>query len=157
MRPLILGLGNELLGDDAIGILAARRLYSLLRDRADVVESALSGMALLDLFIGYQQAVIVDAQATGKVPPGTIVEHDPAALRGVAAPSPHYAGLPELLAVADQLDLEFPREIKIFAVEIADSTTIGGKPTEPVMRALDELVVRVLAQVARWEGETRHA
>ncbi len=150
MKILILGLGNELLGDDAVGILAARALKERLRDKADVVESALSGMALLDLFIGYERAIIIDAVQTRRAPPGTIHELSPADLGAVAAPSPHYAGLPELIATAQALKLDFPKEIKIFAMEVADPHTIGSTLTPEVAQALGDLVQRVEEHAAHW-------
>lgn len=150
MKTLILGLGNELLSDDAVGILAARALRERLQDKADVVESALSGMALLDLLIGYERAIIIDAVQTRRAPPGTIYELSPADLGAVAAPSPHYAGLPELIATAQALKLDFPKEIKIFAMEVEDSYTIGGKLSPTVEQALNELVQRVEEQIAEW-------
>ena len=114
MKILVLGLGNDLLGDDAAGLLAVRALKdTLTSEQATVVESSLSGIALLDHFLGYQKAAIIDAIKTGKNPPGSIMELQPEDLSEVAAPSPHYAGLPEMLALAKQLSLEFPGEIKI--------------------------------------------
>ncbi len=149
-RPLVLGLGNELLADDAVGILAARELSEPLGDQADVVESSLSGLALLDLFIGYQRAVIIDAIYTGRAAPGTITRLGREDLSQVLAPTPHYAGLPELFALARRLELEFPQEIIIFAMEVADPLTVGGTMTPAVRRALPELVEQVQDQVKRW-------
>jgi hydrogenase maturation protease len=77
VKILILGLGNELLSDDAVGILAARVLKERLGDKADVVESSLSGMALLDLLVGYERAILIDAVKTGRTPPGTICGTQP--------------------------------------------------------------------------------
>lgn len=150
MKILILGLGNELLGDDAVGILAARVLKERLKDKADVVESSLSGMALLDLLVGYERAILIDAVKTGRTPPGTIAELSPADLGAVAAPSPHYAGLPELIATAQALNLDFPKEIKIFAIEVADPHTIGRGLSHMVAQALGKLIPQVERQVAQW-------
>ncbi len=152
MKILILGLGNELLRDDAVGILAARVLKERLKDKADVVESSLSGMALLDLLTGYERAILIDAVKTGRTPPGTISELSPADLGTVAAPSPHYAGLPELIATAQALNLDFPKEIKIFAIEVADPHTIGRGLSPMVAQALGKLIHQVERQVAQWLG-----
>lgn len=157
MKTLVLGLGNELLSDDAIGILAARALKEKLNKEADVVESSLSGLALLDLFVSYERAIVIDAVKTGRCPPGTIYELSPADLDSVVAPSPHYAGLPELLALAKRLGLDFPKEIKIFALEVEDPYTIGGGLSAPVRAALDELVQRVYTQVNHWREGNRNA
>ncbi|MFA5785961.1 MAG: hydrogenase maturation protease [Actinomycetota bacterium] len=153
MRTLVLGLGNELLSDDAAGILAVRALREEMAGRADVVESSMAGMALLDVFLGYDAAVIVDAVCTGSKPVGTISELMPENLGRVLAPSPHYAGLPEMLALVDKLELDFPKKLTIFAVEVADPYTLGGDLTEEVAQALGELRSRVRVQVERWAQE----
>jgi hydrogenase maturation protease len=146
VKTLVLGLGNELLSDDAVGIVVARTL----RERmpadpggVDVVESSLAGLALLDLFFGYDRAVVVDGIRTGRRPPGEIVELSPADLDSVVAPSPHYAGLPELLAVARNLGLPFPTDVRILAVETEDPYTIGGDLSESVRGAVEGVVERV--------------
>lgn len=155
MRTLVLGLGNDILGDDAAGLLAARGVRRKLAglEGVEVVETALHGVALLDLFLGFDKAVLVDAIQTGKVAPGTLVEVDPDGLAAVAAPSPHYAGVPELLAIAKQLDLDFPSQIRIFAVEAEDLYTIGGAVSPAVQKSLGDLVDRVVDQVRRWQEE----
>jgi len=161
MKILVLGLGNELLSDDGAGIWAARRLRDVLvgQDGGEVtvVESAMSGVALLELFIGYDRAVIVDAIQTGARSPGSIVELSARDLAAVVAPSPHYAGLPELLALARQLHLKFPREIRILAVEAGDLQTIGGPVSSGVEKALPELVQRVLTLIASWKKVSARA
>ena len=153
-RTLILGLGNDLLGDDGFGILAARELTRRLVGVADVVETALHGVALLDLLIGYDRAVIIDATSTGKHPAGTILELGPDDFKPVSGPSPHYTGLPELISLARQMHLEFPKEIKVFAVETRDTQTVGASMSEPVVRALDEVIARVTTRLDRWTEKT---
>ena len=144
-KTLILGLGNDLLADDAIGILAARRLQTRLGERADVVESSLHGLALLETFLGYDRALIIDAIQTGRHPPGTIIELSPEDFRPVDVPSPHFAGLPEMIALARELDLPFPARIRILAVEIANAAVIGGAMTPAVSAALDGVCDRAAA------------
>jgi hydrogenase maturation protease len=150
MKTLVIGLGNELLGDDGIGILAARELAGELAGEAEVLESNLSGIALLDVLAGYQKAIIIDAIQTRQCPPGTIIELAPKDLRAVPSPSPHYTGVPEMIRIARELHLDFPEEIKIMAVEIADSRTIGGKLSAPVAQAMNRLIRRVKGYVRRW-------
>lgn len=151
MDTLVLGLGNDLLADDGIGIYAARALAAPLQGRADVQECSICGIALMEIFTGFQRVVVIDAIQTGSHPPGTILVLVPADLDAVVAPSPHYAGLPEMFALATQLGLDFPREFVIFAMEVQDPYTVGGDMTPLVAAALPELVQRVLAQVEAWE------
>jgi len=136
MNILVLGLGNDLLADDAIGVLAARELEPRLGGRADVVASSLHGLALLDVLAGYDAAVLIDAVQSGERPVGTVFEMDPAALVPVPVPSPHFAGLPDMLALARRLELRFPERFRIVAVEVRDPFTIGGAMTPEVRQAL---------------------
>jgi hydrogenase maturation protease len=149
VRTLVLGLGNDLLSDDAAGLLAARALRERLagRDDVEVAESGLAGLALLDSFVGFERALILDSICTRRVPPGTVTELGPDDLSAVVAPSPHFAGLPELLALARQLELPFPAEFRILAIETEDPYTLGGGLTPAVRAALPGLVERALALV----------
>jgi hydrogenase maturation protease len=153
MRTLVLGLGNEYAGDDAVGVLAARALREQLAGEADVAESAASGLALLEEFAGYDRAIVIDAILTGRHPPGTIVELGLAELGPAAAPSLHQAGIPELAAVASRLGLRFPRETKVLAVEVADPPVFGAPLNEVVAAAIRPLAERVHAQLQCWATE----
>ncbi len=151
MKTLVLGLGNDILADDAVGILAARALMIDLKGRADVVESSLHGLALLDLFIGYDRAIIIDAIKTGQYEPGIVIELSPEDLGEVKAPSPHYTGLPEMLHIAREMALHFPHQIKIFALEVADPYTIGGKMSLSAQDGILRLQEKVKEQLRHWE------
>lgn len=147
-RTVVLCLGNELLADDGVGILAARLLRERLGPDIAVIASAQSGMALIDLLTGYERAVIIDAIQTGSRPAGSILRLTPGDLREVYSPSPHYAGLPEMFAVARQLALPFPSQIDLVAIEITDAVTVGGAMSVPVAAALQPLVSDVEAILA---------
>ena len=148
MKIIVLGLGNDLLADDAIGHLAVAELESRLRDRAHVEATALHGLALLDVLAGYDAAVVLDAACTGVHAVGAVHEIDPGTLARVQNPSPHFAGFPEMLDLADRLELRFPRKLRILAVEVLDPYTVGGVMTPAVLAALPELCERAVRAVA---------
>ncbi len=152
-RPLVLGLGNELAADDAVGVLTVRAVAQELAGVADVVESSASGMALIEVFAGYDRAIVIDAIATGRNPPGTITELGLDEVGRVLAPSLHHAGLPEMAAVAARLGLRFPTETRVFAVEVLDPYTLGGALSAPVAAAVGELARRVRGAVAQWTSD----
>ena len=152
MRILVLGLGNDLLADDAIGHLAVAELGPRLAGRADVEATALHGLALLDVLAGYDAAVVLDAACTGAHPVGTVHEIAPGTLARVQNPSPHFAGFPEMLDLADRLGLHFPRKMRIIAVEVLDPFTIGGAMTPAVRDALPELCERTERAVGELEA-----
>ena len=153
MRTLVLGLGNEYAGDDAVGVLTVRALRGALAGDAEVVESAASGLALLEVFAGYDRALIVDSIRTGRSPAGTILEPGLAELGRAIAPSLHQAGLPELAAVARRLGMGFPDRTRVLAVEVAGPLMFGAPLSEPVAAAIAPLARRVLEQVKRWAAE----
>ena len=151
MKILVLGLGNDILADDAFGILAVRAVEADLGDRVHAVGCSLSGIALLDVLLDFDRAIIIDAIHTRARPVGSILELAPLDLGPVLAPSPHFAGLPEMISLAKHLELDFPAEVKILAVEVADKSTIGGPMTEAVRAAISPVVARVREIVAEWE------
>ena len=153
MRTLVLGLGNEFAGDDAVGVLAVRALRGDLAgagDAVDVVESAASGLALLEVFAGYNRAVVIDSITTGRNPAGSILELGFGDLGRVAAPSLHQAGIPEMAAVAERLGIAFPRQTWVLAVEVSEPPTFGVPMSDAVGAALGQLGERVRAQLCRW-------
>jgi hydrogenase maturation protease len=151
-RPccLVLGLGNELAGDDAVGLLVAREVRHITDADIEVVESSASGLALIEIFAGYERAIVVDSILTGHDPPGTIREMGMDEVGRVVAPSVHQAGLPELAAVAERLGLTFPTCTRVFAVEVVDPFTLGAPLSAPVAAAIPELTHRVRDLLVCW-------
>jgi hydrogenase maturation protease len=152
-RILVLGLGNDILGDDAIGLLAARRLRAFLPASVDVRESGGGGLDLLDILEGCGRALILDAIATGEHPPGSVLEFSAADFQKVVAPSPHFAGLPELFHMARQLGIPFPETISVLACEVADPYQIRAGLSTSADAALPALVARARQIVESWVSE----
>ena len=156
MRTLVLGLGNEYAGDDAVGVLAVRALRGELAGGADVVESAASGMALLEVFAGYDRAVVVDAIRTGRSPAGTIVEAALAEFGPATAPSLRRRH-PRACRNRQAARHGLPRRTRVLAVEVAGPLMFGAPLSEPVAAAVAPLARRVLEQVQRWAPQdSRH-
>jgi len=153
MKTLVLGLGNELLGDDGVGILAARAIKNDARQLADVQECNLAGMALLDFLAGYRYAIIVDAICTGKNEVGAILRMRPEDLKSFPCVSPHYAGLPDVITIARYLGLKFPDQIVILAVEIEKPLEIGKGLSAPIAKSLAALNDVIKKQLDQWSEE----
>ena len=149
-RILVLGLGNDILGDDAVGLLAARRLRVLLPETVDVVESGGGGLDLLDVLEGYDRALLLDAILTGKHPPGTILEFSAEDLKKDDAPSPHYAGLPTVIQLAESLGIDFPNIFQIVAIEVENPYEVLEGLSKPVEAALPALIERAEGIVHAW-------
>lgn len=145
---VILGLGNDLLGDDGIGLLAAERLEGLLGPEVAVRRSSQSGLYLLEHLEGFDDAIVIDT-ILGDAP-GRVRELSVAAFRPIGVPSAHYAGLPEALAVARRAELRVPSRLRIFVVEMAAGQKIGAAPGPEVVAAIPEIVARVADAARTW-------
>jgi len=152
-RTLILGLGNPLLTDDAVGLHVVRRLGPVLADQpnVEVAEDYWGGLRLMERFVGFDHAIIVDAQRTG-APPGTlsVLAADAGAPRH--AHSSHDVSLPTALEFGRRAGarLPAPGHILIVAIEAADVETFGTQCTPAVAAAVPRAVEQVLSLLPRW-------
>jgi len=153
MALVILGLGNDLLGDDAVGLLAVGALEGRLGPDVVLRWSAQSGLYLLESLQGCEDAILIDS-VTGDTP-GRVREIDGSAMRPIMVPSAHYAGLPEVLAVASAAGLRLPSRVRILAVEIDGRQTIGAAPSPAVLAAIPAIVGRAVATARAWGYEER--
>ena len=149
-RILVLGLGNDILGDDAVGLLAARRLRRLLPESVEVIEAGGAGLDLLDLLEGYDRALLLDSILTGKYPAGTVLEFTEADFKKDDASSPHYAGLPPVFPLASCLDIAFPSQIRIDAMEIENAYEVSEGLSLIVESNLPALIDRGRFHVLGW-------
>jgi hydrogenase maturation protease len=145
---LVLGLGNDILTDDAVGLLVAREVRTRLGSGSgiEVRGTTEMGLTLLDEIVDCGSLVLVDAVQTGKVPPGHVHEIGPEELPQVTATSPHFLGVGETLALGTSLGLSMPRQVRIFAIEVADPFTLGLSLTPAVEQAVMVAAERVVAQ-----------
>jgi hydrogenase maturation protease len=148
-KTLVLGLGNDLLCDDAIGLRVARVLRERLVDLpgVQVEECSEMGLALLDFVIGFDTLVLVDAIQLRNVPPGSVHALDADQLQALPQGGPHFLGVSEVLALGSQLGLSVPSQVKIFAIEVEDPYSIQTEMTSPLNAALPGIVERLEAAV----------
>lgn len=148
MVLVILGLGNDLLGDDGIGLLAAEALRGFEGPGVTVRTSVQAGLYLLDALQGYEDAIVVDSVLGDH--PGTVRELRGADLHEVTVPSAHYVGLPEALAIARESGLQVPRRLRILGIEIGVAQEIGSAPSTAVLASLPRVRAMVAQAAADW-------
>jgi hydrogenase maturation protease len=144
-RTLVLGLGNDILTDDAIGLLVARQLQQQVANQPsiDIHETSEMGLALLDFFTGYSRVILVDSIQTGKAPAGFVHELDAASLKRFTGRTPHFLGVGETLALGRKLEVPMPEQVTIFAVEVEDPFTLSTRMTPALQSALPQIVERI--------------
>ncbi len=70
MKILVLGIGNLLLGDEAVGVRIVEALEQryLLPPHVEVLDGGTSGMDLLDMMANRDHLIVADAVFTGDQP-----------------------------------------------------------------------------------------
>lgn len=140
IRTLILGLGNELLGDEGVGVHAARSLQQQTLAEATKVVDA--GTAIIDTLFDLEQAervIILDAMQAGGAP-GTVYKTQLANCREkTTIASMHGFDIFRVMALTGRKDLP---EVTVFGVEPAH---IGWSLA--LSPAVDQAVPHLLAAV----------
>jgi hydrogenase maturation protease len=148
-KTLILGLGNSLLCDDGVGIYVAAELKNRVdRPEITVMETGVAGLSLLDLLVGYDRAIIVDAIQTVGGKAGQIYRLEPKAFdTALHTASAHGIDFTTALEFGKKLGLPLPQEIVIFAIEASDVSTFSEECTPEVKSAIPACVKMVLQEL----------
>lgn len=154
---LVLGLGNDILTDDAVGLHVARAVRERLagEPNIEVKSTTEMGLALLDEIAGRESVVLVDAVQTGGTAAGHIHELGPEDLGQVLRTVPHFLGVGETLTLGRMLGLPMPRQVRIFAVEVKDPFTLGTAMTPAVAHAVTAAADRVTVQAREFASALR--
>ena len=147
---LVLGLGNDIMGDDASGLIAVRRLQEIYGDTVDIFEVATAGFGLMDILEGYKKVLILDTMLSDTDSHGEVKELSKVNLTKCSTISPHYVGLPELMALAKKLDISFPEEVKILVLEINEHGVIREGLSDDIQKSIPQFVDRAGGILNQW-------
>ena len=151
MSVLVLGIGNLVMSDDAVGVLVAQRLQQGYRfaDNVEIMDGGTLGLDLLPKLENITNLIMIDAVETGKKA-GTCVR-----LRGQELPialhtkvSPHQMGLKDLLAVSELMG-HSPKEMVLIGVQPGSIEMEIGLTPE-VQAQFETLISSVLTELAHW-------
>lgn len=144
---VIVGLGNDIAGDDGVGVRVAERLTGVLCRRADVEVLPLpwAGFNLLDVLAFRNCAAIIDCVRTGRYRPGTILRLSEADFRGsVRLNSFHDINYSTVLALGRHLGWRMPSTIAIWGIEGAVLDRFAERLSPAVAAAADVVYEEVL-------------
>jgi hydrogenase maturation protease len=147
---VVIGVGNQLRGDDSAGLEAVRRLRDC--DLAGSITVHLhegEAIGLLELWDQADAALLVDTTWSG-APPGTFhrldASHAPLPSR-IRRTSSHTIGIGEAIELARTLGT-LPPTIRVYGVE-GSQFAAGTELTDDVATALDALVRELQAEALR--------
>jgi len=153
MKVRILGCGNELMGDDGLGIRALKYFEGL--QGVECVDAGVGGLDIMPLLLDAEKIIIIDAVRFGNEP-GTIYRLTPEDLP--ANPnviiSMHDLGLLDVLRLAERLYTErLCGDIVIYGVEIKSTEQFDDRLTPAVQEALEEVRNRVFNELEVEDGQ----
>jgi hydrogenase maturation protease len=137
---LVIGLGNDYRGDDAVGRIAARRLKATAGDDVRVVEESGEGASLIEAWKGADFVILIDAVHSGGAA-GTIHRFD-AGMRPVPSSFFHYST--HAFSVAEAVELaralnQLPPRLRVYGIEGKNFDSRVGLSPE-VEAAADEVL-----------------
>ena len=143
-------MGNDILGDDGVGIHIAREVACQVNTaEITVEETGAGGLSLLERIKGFQRLIIADAILTENTEVGKIHR---LTLKDLAktndSMTPHDAALRTTLEIGNSLfPGEMPVDVVIFAVQTHDVGIVTGEMTTAVKAAVPKVVRLILAEI----------
>lgn len=158
LPTLIIGLGNPILTDDAVGWRVAHTLRESLQNRPDkspveITEACVGGLSLAEMMVDYQRAIVIDAIKTRGGVPGAIYHMKLSDLPGTLnTASTHDTNLITALKALRRLGAAVPLDdaIHIVAIEAQDVLTFSETCTPAVEDSIPvagETVLRLLREI----------
>jgi hydrogenase maturation protease len=145
MKTLLLGLGNPILKDDAVGLKVVRALGEKMTEKdVDIEEASFANIEILETIGPYDRLIIVDSIKTGRGRPGELYSLRLEDLRTTLHLScPHDINLATALELGKRLGMHVPEEIRIYAIEVEDNQTFSETCTPSVERAIPRIVKEI--------------
>lgn len=153
MKIVVIGVGQTMRGDDAVGVIAVQTWQAQYPQTASHPEvrveiAELPGLDLLELLSGADYALIVDAVKSGK-PPGEIHILDEQSISAFdpGAGSAHGWGVAETIRLGQKLGrADLPGEIKILGItaqQFGIGSSLSPEITENLPTLIDEIEMQV--------------
>ncbi|MCX6003665.1 MAG: hydrogenase maturation protease [Chloroflexi bacterium] len=146
MDTLVLGVGNPILTDDAVGFRIAHLLKEA-KSELTVIETAEAGLTLLELVTGYDRVIIIDSIKTGRSKPASLYE---LTLEQIDPSwnfcSTHGIDIRMVFELGHKLGYKLPAQLSIYGIEVKDDKNFGEKCTEEVENSIPEIVDEIITR-----------
>ena len=152
MKTIILGVGNQILGDDGVGIHVSNELKKRIKDPNITINDAVTGgMNLLELLLGYDKAIIVDAVKSNKGEVGEVRRIPLDNFSTMHSCNPHDVSLIEAIEVAKKMgEKRIPQEIIIIGIIMKEiPCEFGEKLSKKIEAAVPKAVDMTLNEIKK--------
>lgn len=156
-ETLILGLGNDILTDDGIGIKLCHEMQKYFSaDEIDFETASLGGLEILEFIKDYETVIFIDAIKTRDGIPGTVYYFQPSDFKETSNLSNlHDVSFLTALEIGKKLNMKIPGNMHIIAVEIVEDLTFSEEFTPEVQEKYPEIIVQVRGLVHKIIKQTR--
>jgi len=153
MKTIIVGLGNPILSDDGVGVLCANEIKKLIprhmEEGIEITEACVGGIRLMELLVGYDRAIIIDAiKSNNGHSVGAVRKMSLNDLREISptqhSSSAHDTSLVTAIDFGKKLGLHLPFEYYIYAIEVDNISDFSEKPSHDVTLAIPMVTEMVL-------------
>ncbi|KXB01333.1 hypothetical protein AKJ44_02670 [candidate division MSBL1 archaeon SCGC-AAA261F17] len=148
MKTLILGIGNEIRRDDAVGLIVAREVYNRIgKEGIDLKEASSAGLSLLGKIKGYDRVFLIDSIMTkdGKPRDWYSLSLDDLAERRSGITS-HTVDLRTMKEMGGELGEAMPK-IRVYAIEVKEPFEFSENLTKEVEDSIWEVISGVLNSI----------
>jgi hydrogenase maturation protease len=156
-RMCVLGLGNLMRTDDALGMLTLQRLTADARfpESVEPLEGATLGLDLLHALYGVSHLLVLDAVDAG-AEPGTLLRFAGDDLVSIpTSKSVHLLGLSDILSALTLMNAQ-PVEAVLLGVQ-PHSTDWGTALTPAVAEGQSALIEAAITQLAQWSSNATNS
>jgi len=146
---LILGLGNDILTDDAIGLRVLDAMQERFPGAFEFRKCDLGGLDILELIKGFERVVMIDAIKTGGGIPGTVSFLTPEDFRHTLHISNfHDIDILNAMEIGRKLGMRIPAKFDIIAIEIVEDK-VFGEHLSPLLEKAFPQICRVVEEWIR--------
>ena len=151
-RIFVLGIGNVLTGDDALGptVVNTLEVEWALPPEVVVLDAGTPGMDLVALAAGAERIIVVDTVLTDG-PPGTLKVYDRETLLGKSLTprvNPHAPGLIESLFTLD-LSGDGPTGVRLIGV-VPEATDVGIGMSDALTASVPRVIAEIVEMLREW-------
>jgi hydrogenase maturation protease len=150
MKTIILGVGNQILGDDGVGVHVANELRKHIQDPNIIIDEAITGgMNLLDLLLGYNKAIIIDAVKSETGENGEVKRIPLSDFSTMHSCNPHDVSLSEAIEMAKKVgETKIPKEIIVIGIMMKQiPCEFGDKLSKNIAMAVPKAVEMTLNEI----------
>jgi hydrogenase maturation protease len=150
MKTIILGVGNQILGDDGVGVHVANELKKHIKNPDITIDEGITGgMNLLDLILGYDKAIIIDAVKAKDGKNGEVKKIPLNEFSTIHSCNPHDVSLSEAINMAKKMgENRIPKEILIVGILMKEiPCEFKEKLSKNIAKAVPKAVKIVLNEI----------